>query len=165
MAEKNAPAVKPRRRATGVEVLLREVLAQQAAQGAQLEGLSRRTEEAAGNAQAARELANRTNIILEEQNVLARLVEYRADVRREIEGMRQDVVAAHGNLRSALAELEKSVAGDVKALGDRIGKLEADYQKREGVKDLAAWLMKNAPWLFAGLAAFAAGLGFKDRVP
>lgn len=156
----DVPAKMPSRRASGVEALLRQVLTQQAVMSEQLESLSRRTDEAAGNAATARELANRTNIILEEQNVLARLGEYRSEVKSTIEAMRQDLVHAHEGLKKELAALETASANRFAAVEARVAKLEADYQQREGIKSLAGWLMKNAPWLFAGIAAFAAGFGF-----
>ena len=77
--------------------------------------------------------------------------------------MRQDLVHAHEGLKKALAEAESASVQRFVAVELRVQKLENDYQQREGIKSLAAWLMKNAPWLLAGIAAFAAGLGFKPH--
>lgn len=153
------------RRASGVETLLRQVLERQAAQGEQLTHLAQRTAEAVESAQHARDLASRTNIILEEQNVLARLTEYRNEAKATIESMRQDLVHAHDGLKRELVAMETSATTRFVQVEARVAKLEVDYQQREGVKSLAAWLTKNAPWLFAGIAAFMAGLGFHGGKP
>lgn len=135
------------------ETLLRQILAGQAVQDAKIENISERLENAAIDARTARDLANRTNTILEEQNIVARFGELRTEVRQAMTEIRQDFVAANTKLRN-----------DLDALAARVKVLEDDRQQREGIKSLAAWLMKNAPWLFAGIAAFVAGMGLEDKI-
>lgn len=136
-----------------VEALLRQLLAGQAAQEERLEALSERVSEAAGDARTARDLAAKTSTILEEQNITVRFQELRAEVRQVMTEIRQDFVAANTKFRS-----------DLDALCKRVEALEADRQKLVGVKAVVEWLMKNAPWLLAGIAAFAAGTGWGDKL-
>lgn len=46
-------------------------------------------------------------------------------------------------------------------LEDRIDKLEKLRDQQAGAAALVGWVMKHAPWLFAGIAAFAAGFNWK----
>lgn len=131
-----------------VEALLRQLLAGQAGQAAQLEALSERVDTAALDARTARDLAARTSTILEEQNIVARFGELRTEVRAIVTEIRQDFVAANTKLRN-----------EHEALCKRVEALEAERQKLVGMKSLLEWLMKNAPWLLAGIAAFVAGTG------
>lgn len=135
--------------AESVEALLRQVLAGQAAQQERLEALSDRLDGTAADARSARELAAKTSTILEEQNITVRFAELRAEVRQVMSETRQDFVAANTNLRRELDDLVKRVAA-----------LEAERNKLVGMKGLVDWLLKNMPWLLAGIAAFAAGIGF-----
>lgn len=139
--------------AESVEGLLRQLLAGQAAQQERLEGFSERLDVTAADARVARELAAKTSTILEEQNITARFAELRIEVRAVMSETRQDFVAANTKLRS-----------DLDAAVKRIEALEAERQRLVGMKSLAEWLMKNAPWLLAGMAAFAAGSGWGDKV-
>jgi predicted nucleic acid-binding Zn-ribbon protein len=135
-----------------VETLLRQLLAGQAVQAERLENLSDRIDDAASDARTARELAAKTSTILEEQNIVARFSELRAEVRQTMAETRQDFVAANVKLRN-----------DFDALERRVEALEAERNKLVGMKSLAEWLMKNAPWLLAGIAAFAAGAGWGEK--
>jgi hypothetical protein len=148
-----------------VESLLREVLAGQAVQGAQLKNLENKVDKAAIAADNARDLSNKINTILEEQDIGTRFSEHRGEVRQQMSEMRQDVVAAITKVRTDIEANDRKWAKCFDELEKRIEALESDFHKREGVRSLVGWLMKNAPWLFTGIAAFAAGVGFKDRVP
>ena len=46
----------------------------------------------------------------------------------------------------------------------RIDDLEGTRDQQKGAKALVDWLRQTAPWLLAGAAAFAAGLGIKNGV-
>lgn len=152
------------RRTSGVEALLREVLAGQAGFDARLEDLSDRLSTTQADARQARDLGNRISTILEEQNIIARFDAHKADLRQQVSEIRQDFVAANTKLRNDLEAVARDAAADRAKLADRIKVLEDERQRTEGVKSLVAWLMKNAPWLFAGLAAFAAGIGLHDKI-
>lgn len=47
----------------------------------------------------------------------------------------------------------------------RIDALERSRDEATGAKSVWNWLSKNASWLFAGLAAFVAGLAAKSGLP
>lgn len=147
-----------------VEALLREVLAGQAGFDARLEDLSVRVVETQADARQARDLGNRVAVILEEQNIIARFDAHKADVRQQIAEIRQDFVAANTKFRNDLDAAVKDAAADRGKLADRIKALEDDRQRSEGVKSLAAWLMKHAPWLFTVIAAAVAGASLQDKV-
>lgn len=78
----------------------------------------------------------------------------------KVDDVRERVIrlesAQHG------AEIEKVRVELVKALS-RIDTLESQRDQMKGAGTLATWLTKNAPWLLAGIAAFAAGMGFKIK--
>jgi hypothetical protein len=143
------------------ETLLREVLASVAVVTARLEDLAHRQGDASKDAREARDLSNRIAAILEEQNIGARLVELRTEQRQSLAELRVDVVAANTNVLKKLSDetAEREAADD--ALSERIKVLEAERNKVVGVATFFGWLSRHAPWLLAGIAAFAAGLGFK----
>lgn len=136
-----------------LQTLLREVLAGQAASEQRMNDMAARLAETAEAAFKARDSSNRINTILEEQNLASRFSEHRTEMRQIITEIRQDFVAANTKLRT-----------DHDDLAIRVKALEDDLQRREGIKSFLGWLMKNAPWLLAGVAAFAAGLGFKEKI-
>lgn len=140
-------------RSTGVENLLRELLALSTENATRLEDFAARLEATQDDARQARDLGNRISTILEEQNIIARFDAHKTDVRQQISEIRQDFVAANTKVRDEIVKLE-----------GRLKELENEQQRREGIKSLAGWLMKNAPWLFAGFAAFVAGLGLQDKI-
>lgn len=47
----------------------------------------------------------------------------------------------------------------------RIDNLEGTRDQQKGAKALLDWLRTTAPWLLAGIAAFAAGVGLKNGTP
>jgi hypothetical protein len=61
-------------------------------------------------------------------------------------------------------KLVDSLRGELKSALFRIDVLEAQRDKAMGVASFWAWLMRSAPWLAAGGAAFLAGLGLKAGV-
>jgi hypothetical protein len=142
---------------------------------ARLDSVAKAQEVTQEDAREARDVANRITTILQEQNINVRLTEIKtemrqafADARREaradVDALRTDVVLANTRLKTELDAAETRHRADQAANEARFKTLETDLTKRAGMKDLIGWLMKNAPWLFAGAAAFAAGLGFKDRI-
>lgn len=46
----------------------------------------------------------------------------------------------------------------------RIDNLEGTRDQQRGARALVDWLRQTAPWLLAGVAAFAAGLGLKNGI-
>ena len=59
-------------------------------------------------------------------------------------------------------EYERQIEGLNERLGaalKRIDDLEGTRDQQKGAKALVDWLRVTAPWLLAGLAAFAAGVG------
>lgn len=56
-----------------------------------------------------------------------------------------------------------SLKNDYKNLLEKVDKLESERDQVKGAASFWTWLTKNAPWLLAGLAAFAAGMGFKFK--
>lgn len=62
------------------------------------------------------------------------------------------------------ADLRAALAGsqaDVRIALSRIDALEAERDRNRGAESVWTWLSKNAAWLFAGAAAFIAGLALK----
>lgn len=131
--------------------ILNKLLAGQAASDQRFEEILRRLDRAEETAGEARDTARELVTILREQDTGAKMVELRTEFRAATSEMRQDFVAANSRVRH-----------DVDDLATRIASLEAERNKVVGVAAFASWLSKVAPWLLAGLAAFAAGVGFKD---
>lgn len=143
------------------ESSLNRLLAGQARSQQQFEEVFRRLDRAEETAGEARDTAKELVTILREQDTGARIVEMRTEFRAGMAELRQDFVAANTRIRSDL-ELE---CKERRLLEDRVEALEADRNKVVGVAGLFTWLSKVAPWLLAGVAAFAAGVGMKDGVP
>lgn len=84
---------------------------------------------------------------------------------RTLEGLRDKV----DDVRERVIRLEEqkvakeveSLKGELSAALARIDVLESQRDKAVGAASFWSWLMKNAPWLFAGIAAFGAGIGLK----
>ena len=87
---------------------------------------------------------------------------------RRLEGLTDKV----DDVRERLVRLEAQEAGklvdvvrnDLKAALGRIDGLEAQRDQVFGVATFWSWLLRSAPWLAAGLAAFFAGHGLKGNV-
>lgn len=156
------PTTRPRAAVpVGMEALLHQLIAGQAEQGAELKGLSEGLGEVRADAREARDLGNRVAAKLEEQDIVARMTELKSELGGRIDGLRQDVVAANTLLR-------KEIAAEAEArekLEKRVASLETSRTQVVGVATFFAWLAKVAPWLFAGIAAFVAGMGWKDSTP
>lgn len=133
----------------GNEALLRELLAGQAAMTARFDAMAERVESASLDAREARDLGNKIATKLEEQNIIERFAEHRAENRQVIEAIRTDFAAAYSKVRADFSGLEK-----------RLEVLEADRNKVIGVKSFLDWLARHAPWLLAALGMFLAGVGF-----
>ena len=147
------------------ESLLREVLAGQAAFAARFEDLVNRLDATATDAREARDLGNRITTILKEQDIVARLAELRGETRQVVSEIRQDFVAANIRLREDLAIETRERKACHAELEKRLESLEEQRNKVVGVASFFGWLAKSAPWLLAGMAAFVAGLGIKDKIP
>lgn len=145
----------------GVETLLRQLIAGQAEQGAQLRALDDRVGEVSKDAREARDLGNRVATKLEEQDIVARLDGAKVELGQRVDALRVDVVAAN-------TLLKKEITAEAEArerLEARVAKLETARDQVVGVASFFGWLSKVSPWLFAGIAAFAAGVGLKDKLP
>lgn len=76
------------------------------------------------------------------------------------------------NIDRRLIRVEEAKHGkDIERLSDglsslskRIDDLESTRDQQKGAKALVDWLRQTAPWLLAGIAAFAAGVGLKGGV-
>ena len=142
----------------GQEALLREILANQAASAQRVTDLGERLAQTQEDAREARDLAKGIQATLREQDVSARMVELRKDVRDEIAALRQDMVHAITGARTDATGQIAELRTDVEGLELRLAVLEADKLKRTGARTLLEWALQYTPWLLAGLAAFAAGL-------
>ena len=143
MAEGSSP-----RQANGQQ--LEQIIAGQARADQRFEELFRRLGKAETMAGEARDTAREVVTILREQDTAVRLAEIRAEMIQTVAGLRQDVVAANGTLRT-----------DLDSLKARIGKLEEARSQVVGVAAFFGWLAKVAPWLLAVVAASVAALEFK----
>lgn len=141
-------------KAGDLEPLLREIVSSLAVLSTRLEDVVHKLDGTHHDAQEGLKLSNRLSTILEEQNVIGKLDEYRIDTKMGIADLRTDIVAANTLLRQ-----------DALSLGDRIKSLEDDRNRRDGAVGLLGWLSKNAPWLFAALIAIIAWLGLKPGSP
>jgi hypothetical protein len=81
----------------------------------------------------------------------------------------EGLTAKVDDVRERLVRLEAQEAGklvdalriELKAALARVDVLESQRDQAQGVAAFWAWLARSAPWLAAGVAAFAAGLGLK----
>lgn len=73
------------------------------------------------------------------------------DVRERV--IRLESQKTHEEVASIQTKLDTAMA--------RIDQLERQRDLDAGAKSVWTWLSKNAPWLFAGAAAFVAGLAMK----
>lgn len=117
---------------------------------AQVESLSRRVDDLGKDTREGRDLALSIKTILETQNMPAQIAALRGDMEKGFQGARSDLVNATDHVRRDVAELEA-----------RIVSLEQFRQRADGASGLMSWVLRNAPWLFAGIAAFAAGVLFR----
>lgn len=144
------------------ENTLNQLLAGQARSQQQFEEVFRRLDRAEETAGEARDTAKELVTILREQDTGARIVEMRTEMRAGLAELRQDVVAANTRLRGDLDAECKARTDAIDALDIRLLVLEAERNKVIGVAGFFSWLSKVAPWMLAGIAAFAAGVGLKD---
>lgn len=85
---------------------------------------------------------------------------------RRLEGLTAKV----DDVRERLVRLESQEAGklveglrtELKSAVTRVDVLEAQRDKVVGVAAFWSWLVRSAPWLAAGIAAFVAGVGLKS---
>lgn len=76
----------------------------------------------------------------------------------DVKDVRERVIKIEGqDVKGDLRDLK----ADVKANAQRIDVLERARDRQDGAMSVGAWLSKHAPWLLAGIAAFAAGVGIK----
>jgi archaellum component FlaC len=84
---------------------------------------------------------------------------------RRFDGLSEKV----DDVRERVIGLEKSgydvrlsaIKSDMDKMQSELNTLKSQRDQALGAMSLGTWLSKNAPWLLAGIAAFAAGLGFK----
>lgn len=76
------------------------------------------------------------------------------DVRERV--IRLEAQKTHEEVAAIQAKLDTAMA--------RIDQLEAQRDIDQGAANVWTWLSKNAAWLFAGAAAFIAGLAIKGGV-
>ena len=85
---------------------------------------------------------------------------------RRLEGLTTKV----DDVRERLVRLETFETGkmvdtlrsELKAAVVRVDLLEAQRDRVAGVASFWSWLVRSAPWLAAGIAAFVAGIGWKS---
>lgn len=142
--------------------VLSQLVAGQAKAQQQFEELFRRLDRAEETAGEARDTAKELVTILREQDTGTRITEMRSDFRAGMAEIRQDFVAANTRLRQDLETEVRSRKDCTEELAGRLELLEAERNKVIGVASFFGWLSKVAPWLLAGIAAFAAGIGLKD---
>jgi hypothetical protein len=121
---------------------------------AELRALTSRLDAAAADAREGRDLARSIKDTLTAQDMPARLEALRGEMNAGFQGARADLVNAQAHIRSELSDHEK-----------RIKALEDLRTKADGVTGLMGWIAKHAPWLFAGIAAFVGGLGWRGHLP
>lgn len=68
------------------------------------------------------------------------------------------------NWRPASTNVRSTLNDRLSAAFKRIDDLEGTRDQQKGAKALVDWLRQTTPWLLAGVAAFAAGLGIKNGV-
>lgn len=73
------------------------------------------------------------------------------DVRERV--IRLEAQKTHEEVAAITLKLETAMT--------RINTLESQVDQAKGAASVWTWLAKNAPWLFAGFAAFIAGLAVK----
>lgn len=106
-----------------------------------LDSLERAQVATAEDAREARDLAKEIIVILREQNALERVAENRAEARKLVSDLREDVVNANTLIRA-----------DHKALCTRVDALEALKTKGQGV-------MMGGKWVIDGFKIIAAAGG------
>lgn len=79
---------------------------------------------------------------------LERVISKVDDVRERV--IRLEAQRTHEEVASMATKLESAIT--------RINSLESQSDQAKGVASVWTWLAKNAPWLFAALATFVAGL-------
>lgn len=124
---------------------------------ARLEGLSTRIDETRTDAREARDAATRLNERVSAQDVPAQIEHLRAAIDASTIASRSDLV---NSISKVTAEMRESFA----TRDARLAALEAFKSKVEGATGFLGWMSKNAPWMFAMLAAAAAAVGWKDRI-
>jgi hypothetical protein len=79
----------------------------------------------------------------------------------KVDDVRERVIRLEEQKTTKLVEELKA---DLKAAVARVDELETDRDQRDGAESVWVWLSKNAAWLFAGVAAFVAGLAIKAGI-
>lgn len=79
-------------------------------------------------------------------------------LRGKVDDVRERVIRLE---EQKVAKEVETLKQDLAAALERIDELESQRDRAVGAASLWGWMAKNAPWLFAGLAAFAAGAGIK----
>lgn len=118
--------------------------------GERVDGILRVLETTQEDARVARATGERITTILEEQNIITRFSEHKTETRQVVAEIRQDFVAANTRLK-----------GEIDGVVKRLQSLEAAANKEAGARGLAAWIAKQAPFVWTLIGAVLAYLGIK----
>lgn len=124
----------PTRESDAAGEIMMPVTATEAARGIELTILRQMGDNIAAQTRAMEKLSGKVDDVRERV------------IRLEAQKTHQEVEAIQAKLESALT---------------RINTLESQVDQAKGAASVWTWLAKNAPWLFAGVAAFVAGLAVK----
>lgn len=150
--------------AADLEGLVRQVLENQAASKETVKGMEKLLTEARQDARAAREGLAEIKAVLGEQNVPERVAEIRAEMKAQHVELRTDMVNTYNRLQAAVADRGTALDVRIDGLDKRVAALERLKEQATGAKSVLGWLLKHAPWLFAGIAAFLAGMGWEHKI-
>jgi hypothetical protein len=76
----------------------------------------------------------------------------------KVDDVRERVIRLEEQKTARLVEI---VEGKLEVAMARIDTLESQRDRERGAQSVWSWLSKNAAWMFAGMAAFVAGLAMK----
>lgn len=82
---------------------------------------------------------------------------------KRIEALKTSHEKTETALRTAHEKSEAAQKLLIERLELRVNQLESERDHVKGAASLTTWITKNAPWLLAGIAAFAAGMGWKVK--
>jgi phage shock protein A len=133
--------------AGGIEDLLRQVLAGQAATQAKLESLDSWVRDVAADTKAARDGMMELRTITEQQDLPGRISEVRREALQAVADLRNDVVHQNVKIRDDLGEVD-----------ERVKTLEDLRERQAGARSLVEWVVKHWPGLAALVVAAAAWL-------
>lgn len=143
------------------ESLLREALVGMAKLSEQVGALNSRVSDAARDAREARDAAREFASASTAQDIPAKIAELKGMIDQISSAARTDLVNTSARLTTEFRDNHAMSQRRLDGHETRIGQLEADKQRRDGITGVAAWVSKNMPWLLPALAFAAAFFGFK----